>query len=267
MNHLSTLMKTKTWYCLFATTVLIAVAFCVRQRTLNELRASNQSLRHQLDAQVPTLGAQPTPAVQPTNPVAVLSPDERTELLRLRGQILPLRRELQEMSNRVGVLAQPAPQRVPTQSWQMPSPQQNDRKAEIQAMNEFMRSGPYRSARNLNIALGNYIEAHSGELPDDLAKLEASAGHPLPQGVSQRFELIRSGTISEEALSCTFVAREKQPQQLADGRWIRLYLRADGGTVTATLGPVTKPDWKVWERSNETFMKQEALQKQERTQP
>ncbi len=225
-------------------------------------RNSNQSLRQQLDAQTSETVAGTTPAVQSTNPVAALSPDERTELLRLRGQTRPLRRELQEMSNRVAALAQPAPQRVSTDTKQIHSPEQIDRSAEIQAMNAFMRSEPYMSTRALNIALGDYLKANSGELPDDLAKVETSARRPLPQGVSERFELMRSGKILEEARSYALVAREKEPQQLADGRWMRLYLRADGGTLTATVGSATKPAWKAWERSNEAFMKQQAQQKE-----
>ena len=258
-------MKNKIWYCLFLVAVLIAVALGVRQRTLNELRAGNQSFLQQLEGQAPAPSAEPMPAVQATNAVFALSPDERAELLKLRGQILPLRRELQEMSNRLVALAQPPPSRVSAKSRQIPT--EADRKAEIEEMNAYTRSEPYRSARNLSIALGEHIKIHGGELPGDLVQVEPVARHPLPQGVSQRFELMRSGAIPEEALTYTLVAREKEPQQLSDGRWRRLYLGANGGTETATLGPITKPDWKEWERGNEMFMKKEALRKQERPQP
>lgn len=123
-----------------------------------------------------------------------------------------------------------------------------------------MRSEPYRNARSLNIAFGNYLKAHSGVLPENLAEVENSGRSPLPQGISGRFELMRSGRISEEALSYTLVAREKESQRQPDGRWMRSYLRADGGTITA--GPVSKPDWQAWERSTEKLLKQEAQQKQ-----
>ena len=253
-------MKNKIWFCVFPLTVLVAAAFIARQRTLNEVRAGNESLRQQINAQRSVPMAEPPPAVQSTNPVVALNLDEHTELLRLRGKIQPLRRGLQEMSNRVVTLAQPAIQRASTQTKQLPPPQPSDRNAEIQVMNTFMRSEPYRNARDFNIALGDYLKAHSGEIPDDLVKVETSSRSSLPQGVSERFELIQSGKIPEEALSYTLVAREKEPQQLTDGRWIRIYLRADGGTTTATLRSASKSDWKAWERSNEAFMKKQAQQ-------
>lgn len=121
-------MKNKIWYCFLPITVLIAVTIGVRQRTLNELRAGNQSLREQLDAQSSAPAAEPPPAAQSTNLVVALSADERTELLRLRGQILPLRRELQEMSNQVVTLSQPAAQPASTQTKQLPPSEQSDRK-------------------------------------------------------------------------------------------------------------------------------------------
>jgi hypothetical protein len=254
-------MKTRIWYCLPIGAVLIGSVVCLRQPILNQLRAGNQSLRQQLEAQAPVPVAEQTPPARSTNPVIALSPVERTELLQLRGQILPLRRELQEMSNHVATLAQPAIQRASKQTKLLPLPEHIDRKAETEVMNAFMLGEPYSNARSFNKALGDYLKAHAGELPDNLAVVETSARSPLPQGVSERFELMRNGRIPEEALSYTLVAREKEPQHLADGRWARSYLRADGGTCTATFESASKPDWKGWERSTETIMKMQAQQK------
>jgi hypothetical protein len=239
--------------------VLVVVALGVRHRTLNELRIGNESLRERLDDQRPMPPAEPTPGVQATNPVMALSREERSELLQLRGQILRLLRESQEISNRVVTLSQRATKPMPTQSKQMPTPDQSDPKAKIQAMNEHMRSEPYRNVRSFNIALGEFIKEHDGQIPDDLAQVESSSRKPLPMRISERFELMQSGKISEEALSYTLVAREKEPHQLRDGRWVRHYLRADGGTMSA--GPVAKPDWKGWERSTGLFLKLQAQRK------
>lgn len=254
-------MKNKVWYGLLTATGLVAMVLCVRQRTLNELRAGNEALRQQFNAQTPETAAGATLVVTSTNPVVALSPDERMELLRLRGQFLPLRRELQEMSNRLTSLAQPAPRRVSTKTKQFHAPEEIDRIAETERFNAYMRTEPYMNARSLNTALGDYLKAHSGEIPDDLAKVEASARSPLPHDVSERFELIRSGKVSEEALTYTFVAREKEPQQLKDGKWQRLYLGADGGTHSPTIGSAKKSDWENWERYWEAFLKKQAQQK------
>ncbi len=72
---------------------------------------------------------------------------------------------------------------------------------------------------------------------------------------------MRSGKVPEEALAYTLVAREKEPQQLPNGTWRRLYVTADGGTDTATIGSAKKSDWKNWERHEEALMKEYAQQK------
>ena len=254
-------MKNKVRHGLLAATVVVTIVFYVRQRTLNALRVGNQSLHQQIDAQVSRPLAGITPAVPSTNPFVALSPDERRELLQLRGQYLPLRRELQEMSNRVAAPAQPAPRRMSTEAKQSQSPERIDQAAEIEADNAYMRSEPYMIVRNFSIALGDFLKAHAGVIPDDLAKIEASSPSPLSPGISDRFELMRSGKVPEEALAYTLVAREKEPQQLSDGTWHRFYLRADGGTVTTTSGSAKKSDWKNWERHEEALMKEYAQQK------
>lgn len=247
-------MKATFWSCLIAATVLGTLVFCLCQRTLNELRAGNDSLRHQL--QVPEPAAETNVVQLPGDSLDALSPDERLELLRLRGQVAPLRRELQGLSNRVATLAESSSRRETTPSARLLSSDPAVRRAEIERRNAYFRSEPYRNVRNLSIALGRYIKSHSGELPDDLASLEASANHAFAPDTSERFELMRRGKIPEEARAYTLVAREKQPEQLADGSWRRHYVKADGGTWTAGLGPASKPDWKARERSAEKELKQ-----------
>ncbi len=80
--------------------VVATMLLLARQHTLNELRASNEALRQQLAtqdgaAQVPVRASD----TGSTNHVPPLTPEERVELLRLRGQIGPLRRELDAFLN------------------------------------------------------------------------------------------------------------------------------------------------------------------------
>jgi len=88
----------------FFLTVIVALAawFVMRQRTLNDLRASNDSLRKQID-----LGksASATAVGETTaNSVASLSKADERELLQLRSKIVPLRERLPDTSNRVVLL-------------------------------------------------------------------------------------------------------------------------------------------------------------------
>jgi hypothetical protein len=88
--------------CLFlAATFAVAIALGAGQRTLNELRAANLSLQRQVEARAGAPDPAPASESPAPNPVAALTPQEQNELLRLRGQIQPLRQELTNISNRL----------------------------------------------------------------------------------------------------------------------------------------------------------------------
>jgi hypothetical protein len=67
------------------------------QRELADLRANNEVLQRQIAAAPPSAPA----SAQPSSGAAALTTDEQIELLRLRGQVVPLRRQVNELSNRV----------------------------------------------------------------------------------------------------------------------------------------------------------------------
>jgi hypothetical protein len=91
----------------FVLTVIIALAalFVTRQRTLNALRAVNDSLRKQVAVEVSARGA----AVRqpPAEPTPGLNDADEQELLQLRSKIAPLREQLRDASNRVVILQRP----------------------------------------------------------------------------------------------------------------------------------------------------------------
>lgn len=250
-------MREKRAYFLLAAAITVAVSFGVRQRALNKLRGATESLRQ--EGGVASAFATP-PEVQSTNSVVGLTPDERSELIKLRGQILPLRGELADMSNRVAALTRPKPRRATGQIRETSLEQQ----AQMQATHAFMQSEAFTSAIRLGDALRKYLEEHGGELPDDLRQMEQMARFPLPAGVLQRFERMRTNTVPKEARSYTFIAREREARQLENGKWGRIYLRADG--VVSLAGPVDKPDWPEWERFHEAMDKQQARKTQRATQ-
>ena len=134
--------------------VWIALLFWVRQRAINELRANNLTLRQQIDAPVLLPAAVGAPVVQQTNSVLPLNSGEQTELLRLRGQMATLRREMQEMSNRVATLLHSRRPSASVETNPSPSAKQANKDGNIhQAMNEFYRSESYLNAQSLGLAL------------------------------------------------------------------------------------------------------------------
>ncbi|MGD0412739.1 MAG: hypothetical protein ABSC18_13680 [Verrucomicrobiota bacterium] len=85
--------------------VALAALFVARQQTLNALRAENDSLRKQVELENSAReAAVPAP---PAEPVAGLNDADERELLQLRSQIVPLREQLRDASNRVVILQLP----------------------------------------------------------------------------------------------------------------------------------------------------------------
>jgi hypothetical protein len=98
-------MKKKSAYFILTVIVALAALFVARQRTLNALRADNESLRRQVDSvKAMREAAVPEP---PAEPVARLNDADEKELLQLRSQIVPLREQLRDASNRVVILQLP----------------------------------------------------------------------------------------------------------------------------------------------------------------
>ncbi len=102
-------MKIKLAALLALLMVAAVITFALRQQTLSELHAGNATLRQQLDAQSTAAASNSVMQGRLTNAVAELSEAERNELLRLRGQILPLRNEAEQASNRLAAAQQPNP--------------------------------------------------------------------------------------------------------------------------------------------------------------
>ena len=100
-------MRKKSAYFLLTVIAALAVLFGMRQRTLNALRADNDSLRKQVDSEKT---ARAVVVLQPpAAPVPKLNDADEKELLQLRSKIVPLREQLRDTSNRVVVLQKPLP--------------------------------------------------------------------------------------------------------------------------------------------------------------
>ena len=151
-------------------------------------------------------------------------------------QIRPLLDEALDQlgpADRVAAL-NPAPTRAPARS--------SGTSAELErSRNEFFaftETAAYRNADQLAKAVQTYLRQHQGQVPGDLAMLESPGHAPFAEGTSQRFELVRTGTVVENSNLAPYllIAHEKEPSQLPDGKWVRLYLQANGGLTT--MGPL-----------------------------
>ena len=100
----------------FVLTVIVAliVLFAARQRTLLALRSENDALREQAEQKTPPPAQRER--ADSTEGAARLTDAEEKELLQLRSRIGPLRDQLREMSNRVGLLQRSRSKAVPVNS-------------------------------------------------------------------------------------------------------------------------------------------------------
>lgn len=219
-----------------------------RRGELREVRQENLQLREQLAVVSPR---PPDPeATQPINPP--LTPEERAELLTLRGEVSRLLRDLPAASNRLAQATQPAP-----------APAESAAEAARQQAMERIRNLPeethrfHRAGHQIGQLFRAHLEAHDGHLPESLAgwdaasQLDAEATELLGH-----LELIPHDPIPPEARAYTFVAREREARQTPDGKWSRGYIRADATVMVA--GPVEEPDWPRFERFQTGLAREEA---------
>jgi hypothetical protein len=220
------------------------LTLAARRGTLHDLEIVNESLRQGTDSLPQPVAPRPE---QSSADADQLNPDERAELLRLRGQILPLQQEIRDISNRIEratALSSADQIRILQTNTQTAEMAQKQR-AQSQAAQAFFQSEPvhtlYRNAAALGQKLQKYLRENNGQLPQDLSILDGA-----PDG----FELMRSGSLRQEEEEGALVARQKNPVQTPDGKWVRLYVRADGAAVAAARP--TNDNWTSWEqRSSE----------------
>jgi hypothetical protein len=224
-------------------TALAFTAFLVaRQSALKELRAGNETLRRQFESQTNLVPSPSAADNSSTDSATPLSAEEKSELLRLRGQFPSLRSQLADASNHVVSLSQPhAPNTAQEGQVSLRVQQEN------LVMEDFMRSEAFLSARALSKAVQTYIQEHDGQLPENLAAVQLPGDRDVAEQTIRRFELVRSGTITDDPsmLPYLLVAREREPIQLPDGRRLYLFIQANGGlTINGYLpgAPGPGPD-------------------------
>ena len=149
------------------------------------------------------------------------------ELPRLRGELARVRRIEQE-STRLSAERDRLLKAV-----QASSPQPQDPRAAPQA-----RLGRARAmfGRDLGMALILAAEANGGKVPSELRgpifdmveSLSAGAEFDLK---ANQFELVYTGSLRDvKEGGETILAREKEPVQLPDGQWVKVYVMADGSS-------------------------------------
>jgi len=222
--------------------VALGIAFAFRHREWTALQQENAALLAEMEVRA-LLNASNASVDSKANGEAsmALSSTERIELMRLKGEIQPLRDELRAHEKPPASASPRQESQVAHSGRRVPGGH-----PEVRAI----LTGPeFSDAGLLAQRMMHYLEANGGELPRNWQGLIREPDARSLEGVADRFELMRTNTVPADARAFTLVAREKEPRQLTDGQWVRGYLLANGGVALA--GPVPEPDWPGWERMHE----------------
>jgi RNA polymerase sigma factor (sigma-70 family) len=206
---------TKTQIGAGAVAAAMATAIFFQTQSVSRLRHENQSLRAQ-SAQLDLLRAENERLANVQVPQAgALAADQLRDLARLRAEVGRLKTQLaaakQSQQNDAQNPHEPAAQ-------SRLDPMEQEKELAIVRLN---------SAKQLMLPIIDYVEAHQGQFPTNLAQL----GPNLPgmDDFTNRFEIVYQGIhdgITNPASA--IIVREIQAQQALSGNWTRAYGFADG---------------------------------------
>lgn len=207
-----------------------ATVFALRQRSLRLLKAEQTQLLAQVEetAKLRAAVAQEKSAPDPSSDQA-LTTAERSELLRLRGEIGLLRRELADETNRLAKVNTRSSAGAPAEASAEPFVTEQEAMARMNQGKQWI------------LALILHAQANGGRLPASLTDAAKFAGGAAG---GDNFELVQSGDIQSFKLpATTIVLREKQPWKSASDRWNRSYAFADGHVEIAQSPTEDFTDW------------------------
>ncbi len=200
----------------------VATPLALQQRAQSQLRAQNESLRGRL-GQMSELEAENARLSNLLGQVRAAAPDGRMdELLRLRGEVGTLRRQLAEagqVEKRLSAQAKEARE-----------------KANLVEQQEAMKQlyiAKMNYARDWMMAFHMYAEEHQGQFP---ASFDQAAAYMPPDlrndetlSASNQFEIFYQGPATAVTNPhTTIVLRETEARQSLNGNWVRTYGFADG---------------------------------------
>ena len=206
----------------------VATPLAIQQRAQNQLRAQNETLRGQLQ-QMTDLEAENARLSNLLTQAQAAAPDGRMdELLRLRGEVGTLRRQLAEagqVEKRLSAQAKEASAQA----------KEATEKANLAAQQEAMKQlsiAKMNYARNWMMAFHLYAEDHQGQFPSSFDQAAAYVPPDLRDetlSASNQFEVFYQGPVAAVTNPArTIVLRETEARQTLNGNWVRTYGFADG---------------------------------------
>jgi RNA polymerase sigma factor (sigma-70 family) len=227
-----------------------ATAFVHQQQTQNKLRAQNESLQQQI-AQLQTDNGNFSNRLANISGSKKLSEEQFNELLKLRGEVGVLRRQLDELEK-----VREENQRLRAQN------AIRSQGIEVSEKDYFRlhQMDTVSAAKQIGLAMLMYADDNNGLYPTNLFQLTEDTGHgegylgatnftEFVGGVRlDGFELLNVGVSNaHDKYPQMIMLREKTPRQNPNGELERVYGLADGSVQTATS---RNGNFGAWERQN-----------------
>ena len=237
-------IMTATKLKLGISTILVAsaaTALVVQHQTQTALRDENQSLQQQL-AQLKTDNSSFSNQLENVGDSKKLPDDQINELLKLRGEVGALRRQLDE----VGKLREENQQlreaearlQVSNESMGMTAALEKFNANEVQVVNTM---------RQLGIAGRVYADDNNGQYAMNFDQMTNELGGLYKSPLLDNIDFVNVGKVNEQYPQMV-IFREHNPRQTPDGKiWKRIYGLADGSVQTATS---YDGNFEAWEKAN-----------------
>ncbi|HEY4984894.1 MAG TPA: hypothetical protein VIJ24_07490, partial [Verrucomicrobiae bacterium] len=224
-----------------ATTALV-----VQHQSQIKLRVENESLTYQI-AQLKTDNDSRSNRLAAAGNSKSLSDDQFNELLRLRGEVGMLRRQLTELGKlqkenqqlKIQITSQ-------NQSVQLPT------EAEYRQRERYVAD----SMKQLGLTMRLYSDKHNNQYATNFDQLtnklagsftiDGKANMDIIESQSDVFEFVNAGLVSFDYPQMVMF-RERIPRRTPDGKWERAYGLADGSVQTATSD---NGNFDAWEKQN-----------------
>jgi RNA polymerase sigma factor (sigma-70 family) len=225
-------------------------AFVIQQQTQTQLRSENKLLIQQI-AQLQTDNVNFSNHLAEISDAKKLSDDQFNELLKLRGEVGVLRRQLDELGKlREENQALRAQNAIGSQ----------EVKISEKDYFRFHQMDTINAAKQIGLAMLMYADDNNGSYPTNLFQLTEDTGHgqgylgstnftEFPGDVKlDGFELLNLSVPNLHDKYPQMIAlRETVPRQTPDGKWQRIYTLADGSVQTATSND---GNFDAWEQQN-----------------
>jgi len=240
-----TLMTTTSFKAGIAATAIaaaLAVLWVAERHSLNKLPEENAALRQQISQRDKLLQEpQQATALKTDNDELEKLRREHAELLRLRGEVGVLREAKEK------------------QQIELASTRSENAKWTAIAKAEAIRVSTINALKILGGDCYSYARHNDGVFPINLGQMEGvPTGTHFPLGTNS-VEFVDYGQpVTTNTAPYTILVREREPRQLPDGSWDRMYLFADGSVQEAAP---SDGDFDTWEKN---WIQQQAEWEQKR---